>query len=119
MIGTAGVNGLQIDCIVGVYEHERLTPQRVVIDVELDYDFAAAARTDAIDEAVNYAAVAEQVSELVQRRKFQLIETMAEETTLMIFAAWPAVVAIRLTIRKPAAIPAAQSSFVRVERTRS
>jgi hypothetical protein len=46
MIGTTGLKGLQIDCIVGIHEHERRTPQTVSIDIEMDYDFEAApART--------------------------------------------------------------------------
>ncbi len=119
MIGTAGLKSLHIDCIVGVYEHERTTPQRVVMDVEMDYDFLAVARSDAIGDAVDYAAVAQSVTELVRRRQFQLIETMAEEAAAMLLATRPQVRAVRLEIRKPAAVPAADCSFVRVERTRS
>jgi dihydroneopterin aldolase len=119
MVGTAGLKSLQIDCIVGVYEHERTTPQRVVMDVEMDYDFMAAARSDAIDDAVDYAAVAKSVTELVTHRQFQLIETMAEEAAAMLLATRPQVQVVRLDIRKPAAVPTADCSFVRVERTRS
>ena len=119
MIGTAGVKSLQIDCIVGIFEHERSTPQRVVMDIELDYDFAAAARSESIGDAVDYAAAAESVTELVQRRQFQLIETMAEEVAAMLLATRSQVQTVRLEIRKPAAVPAAACSFVRVERTRS
>ena len=119
MIGTAGVKSLQIDCIVGIFEHERSTPQRVVMDIEFDYDFAAAARSEAIGDAVDYAAAAESIAGLVQQRQFQLIETMAEEVAAMLLATRSQVQAVRLEIRKPAAVPAAACSFVRVERTRS
>ena len=119
MIGTAGLQSLQIDCIVGIFKHERATAQRVVMDIEVDYDFAAAAASDAIGDAVDYAAAAQSVTELVQRRQFQLIETMAEETAAMLLATRPHVQVVRLEIRKPAAVPAAACSFVRVERARS
>lgn len=119
MVGTAGLKSLHIDCIVGVYEHERTTPQRVVVDVEMDYDFEAAAQSDSIADAVDYAAVAQSVTELVQHRRFQLIETMAVETVSMLLATRPQLQAVRLEIRKPAAVAAADCSFVRVERTRS
>lgn len=119
MVGTAGLKSLQIDCIVGVYEHERTTQQRIVLDVEMDYDFAAAAQSDSISDAVDYAAVAQSVIDLVRHRQFQLIETMAEETAAMIIATRPQVQVVRLSIRKPAAVSAADCSFVRVERTRS
>ena len=119
MIGTTGLKSFQIDCIVGIYEQERQTPQTVVMDIDLDYDFAAAASSDAIGDAVDYDVVASGVTELVRRRAFQLIETMAEEAAAMLLARLPQVRKVRLEIRKPAAVPAAACSFVRVERTRS
>jgi dihydroneopterin aldolase len=119
MIGTTGLRSLQVNCIVGIYPHERQTPQNVIMDIDLDYDFARAAASDAIADAVDYDRVVTRVTELVQRRAFQLIETMAEETAAMLLAEMPQVRAVRLEIRKPAAVPAAASSFVRVERARS
>ena len=118
MIGTTGLKSLQIDCVVGIYGHEREKPQRVIIDVDLDYDFAAPAGSDAIGDAVDYDGVASGITELVHRRRFQLIETMAEETAAMLLARLPQVRAVRIEIRKPAAVPAAACSFVRVERAR-
>lgn len=118
MIGTAGLQSLKIDCIVGILDHERKTPQTVVVDIDLDYDFASAAGSESIGDAVDYAAVARDVTEFVQRRAFQLIETMAEETAAMLLAQLTPVRTVRLEIRKPAAVPAAACSFVRVERHR-
>jgi len=119
MIGTTGLKNLRVDCIVGIYAHERSTRQTVLIDVELDYDFAAPADSDKITDAVNYDDVASSITELLQRRRFQLIEAMAEESATMLLARVTAVRAVRIEIRKPAAVPAADCSFVRVERTRS
>ena len=62
--------------------------------------------------------MAESVTDFVQRRAFQLIETMAEETAAMLLAQLAPVRTVRLEIRKPAAVAAAACSFVRLERTR-
>ena len=118
MMGTTGLRALRVDCIVGIYAHERERVQTVILDIELDYDFAPAARSDAIPDAVDYDLVAASVTELIQTRQFQLIETMAEHTAAMLLERTPQVRAVRLEIRKPAAVPAAASSFVRVERVR-
>ena len=118
MIGTAGLKGLRVECVVGIYAHERSQSQNVQFDLELDYDFTAAARSDAIGDAVNYEHVATAVTELVQLRKFQLLETMAEAVSSMLFERLARVQRVRLEIRKPAAVPAAECSLVRVERTR-
>jgi len=118
MIGTTGLNDLRVDCIVGIYEHERIKTQEVLIDVEIDYDFAKAAASDAIPDAIDYDAVASLLTTLLQTRRFQLIETMAEESAALLLERQERAVAVRLEIRKPAAVPAASSSFVRVERVR-
>jgi 7,8-dihydroneopterin aldolase/epimerase/oxygenase len=119
MIGTTGLKGLRVECVVGIYEQERSKSQPVRMDIELDYDFAAAAGSDAIRDAVDYDFVASGVTELVQRRKFQLIEAMAEETARMLLERLPRVQVVRLEIRKPEAVPAADCSFVRLERRRT
>ena len=119
MIGTTGLQGLRVECIVGIHPHERETPQSVILDIDLDYDFASAATADTIGDAVDYTGVAGQVTELAERRGFQLIETMAEEMAAMLLARFPQVRRVRIEIRKPAAVPAAACAFVRVERARS
>lgn len=119
MTGTTGIHDLRIDCIVGIYPHERAQTQTVFLDLELDYDFAPAAASDAIPDAVDYDGVVAMVTELVQARRFQLIEAMAEAVAALLLEQVPVVDGVRLEIRKPAAVPAAANSFVRVERLRA
>ena len=118
MIGTTGLRALMVECIVGVYEQERRQLQPIVIQVELDYDFSAAAAADDVVHAVDYDRVAQGITELAQERKFHLIETMAEEMAYMILREHLPVQTVRLEIRKPHAVSAAECSFVRVERAR-
>ena len=51
MLGTTGLHNLRIDCIVGIYPHERDQTQTVFLDIEIDYDFGPAAASDAIPDA--------------------------------------------------------------------
>jgi dihydroneopterin aldolase len=118
MMGTTGLKDLRVDCIVGIYPHERAATQTVLLDIEIDYDFAAPAASDAIADAVDYDDVAASVTALLRERGFQLIETMAEHAAAMLLARVPVARAVRIEVRKPAAVPAAACSFVRVERRR-
>jgi 7,8-dihydroneopterin aldolase/epimerase/oxygenase len=118
MMGTTGLKDLRVDCIVGIYPHERVATQTVLLDIELDYDFSAPAASDAIADAVDYDGVAASVTDLLQTARFQLIETMAERAAALLLARVPVATAVRIEVRKPAAVPAAACSFVRVERTR-
>jgi 7,8-dihydroneopterin aldolase/epimerase/oxygenase len=118
MTGTTGLKNLHVDCIIGIYPHERAATQTVYLDIELDYDFAAPAASDAITDAVDYDGIAAGVTRLLQESRFQLIETMAERAAAQLLADVPAATAVRIEVRKPAAVPAAACSFVRVERCR-
>ncbi len=118
MTGTTGLKDLRVDCIIGIYPNERAAEQTVVLDVELDYDFAAPASSDAIADAVDYDAVAVSITALLKTARFQLIETMAERAAALLLAEVPVATAVRVEVRKPAAVPAAACSFVRVERRR-
>ena len=118
MTGTTGLKDLRVDCIVGIYPHERAATQTVMLDIELDYDFAPPAASDAIADAVDYDGVASSVTELLQEARFQLIETMAERVAALLLARVLVATAVRIEVRKPAAVPAAACSFVRVERGR-
>lgn len=118
MTGTTGLKDLQVDCIVGIYPHERAAAQTVRLDIELDYDFATPAASDAIADAVDYDGIAARVTHLLQSAGFQLIETMAERAAAQLLADVPVATTVRIEVRKPSAVPAAACSFVRVERTR-
>lgn len=119
MIGTAGLKNLRVDCIVGIHAHERAAKQAVMADIEFDYDFGAAAASEAIGDAADYSQVATWFTEMAEQRGFQLIETMAEHAVAMLLERLPAVRTVRLEIRKPAAVPSAACAFVRLERTRA
>jgi dihydroneopterin aldolase len=116
--GTTGVRDLQIECIVGIHPHERVTPQIVCVDLEFDYDFTAAARSDAIGDVVNYDAAVSETRAVIVERQFQLIETMAEVVAERLLASHPVVETIRVEVRKPAAVHGAAGSFVRITRGR-
>jgi 7,8-dihydroneopterin aldolase/epimerase/oxygenase len=62
----------------GVLEHERRDGQTFVIDLVLGLDTAPAAASDALDDTVDYGALALAVKAAVERDPVDLIETLAE-----------------------------------------
>ena len=52
------LNGLAVDCVIGDLPDEREREQRLVVDVELQGDFARSAETDDLADTVDYAALA-------------------------------------------------------------
>ena len=119
MVGTAGLKNLEVTGIVGVYPQERASPRPVFFDIEVDYDLAPAARSDALADAIDYDGVAAAVGELVRQRRFALLETMAEAAAALLLDRIDRAQRVRLEVRKPRAVPTAACAFVRVERARS
>ena len=71
------LRGLRIRGNHGVFEHERVDGQEFVIDVLLDVDVAAAARSDDLADTVDYGALAAKVASIVGGEPVNLIETLA------------------------------------------
>ena len=118
MIGTIEVAGIRVRCIVGILPFERVQEQDIRIDASMDLDFAEAAATGSVEATVNYVEVARALSELVVERKYQLIETMVEECATLVLGRWPRVESVAITIHKPAAVPEAGDTRVKVIRRR-
>jgi len=72
------IHGLKIECVIGVWEWERRIKQTITLDVDLAADIPRAAQSDALEDTLNYKAVAKRLMEYVGESQFQLIETLAE-----------------------------------------
>ncbi len=118
-IGTTGLKNLRIDCVIGVYAHERGDAQPLFLDVEVDYDLERAARSDALADALDYDQLASGLTAVAQEGCFTLLEALAEASADFCLRSFPPVTAVRIEIRKPRAVEAADASFVRIERRRA
>lgn len=115
MMGTVLIADLEVSCIVGILPRERVEEQPLFLDVEMDLDFGPAARSESVATTVDYAAVASQLTDWIRRKKYQLVETLAVECCREILAGHPRVVRVRITVKKPQAVPAARHVGVSFE----
>ena len=112
------IEGLRVDAVIGVFDWERQILQPVLVDLELSCDISRAAQTDHIDDAVNYKAVCDDVSQLIVETKAQLIERLAELIAQHILTQYQAVQQIKVTVRKPTAISNTTAVGISIERGR-
>ena len=70
------LNALEVDCIIGELPHERTTPQRLSVDVEMAVGDEAAF-SDSLDDAVDYAALSLRVREALAVAECRMIERAA------------------------------------------
>ena len=117
MNDTILLEGLRLECILGDLPHERTFPQELFLDLELTCDELPATRTDALADTVDYVAVAERVRTTLVAARCRMIERAAQLAAEAAFACDPRIRAIRVTLRKPHALPGVVAG-VRLSRTR-
>ena len=111
------IEGLKVDTIIGVYQWEREVKQSVIIDLVLEIKSTRSGFEDSIEFAVDYVAVSDMVSNLVQSSSFLLIESLAEAIAGRLLKEF-AIRSIRLKLSKPSAIQNAANVGITIERSR-
>jgi len=106
---------LKIETIIGIFDWERKVKQVVSIDLEMAADIRRAASSDAIEDTLDYKAVAKAVIAFVEASSFQLVETLAERIAAIIVEDF-AVPWVRLQINKQGAVRGARDVGVVIER---
>ena len=94
------LTGLQVRGTHGVLEQERRDGQRFLVDVTVWLDVGPAARSDQLDQALDYTRLAELVVGIVSGPPRRLIETVAAEIADTVMGRF-AVQAAEITVHKP------------------
>ncbi|MEM1271249.1 MAG: dihydroneopterin aldolase [Bacteroidota bacterium] len=84
----------------GVMKEEHRIGGRYEVDVAMEFDFAEAGQTDALEHTVDYEQVYRLVEDVVRGNKFYLIEKLAYVISTAILKAFDLVDAVEVTIRK-------------------
>lgn len=71
------IEGLDVECLIGFYEHERTTAQRVVVDITMGLDANDAAEQQRLEASVDYEWVSKQIAFVLKAGRFRLLETAA------------------------------------------
>lgn len=68
---------LEVFYRVGVTEEERAQPQRLLLTIDMGFDFSSAARSDRIEKTINYHTVVQELLRFGEGRSWKLIEKLA------------------------------------------
>jgi 7,8-dihydroneopterin aldolase/epimerase/oxygenase len=113
------IKGLALHAYHGVMAHEAKVGQTFTIDLDLEIDLAAAARSDKVVDTVSYDKVVNCASEAFCAQRYRLIEAAAGRVADAILAGFSRVRSVRVTIHKPHAPIAATFNDVGVTLVRS
>ena len=77
---------LEVFYCVGVGDEERARPQRLLLTVELHFDFSAAAMGDRLNRTIDYFEVCQKLLKFGEDRNWKLIEKVAVNAAAMLMA---------------------------------
>jgi dihydroneopterin aldolase len=84
----------------GVWDEERQVGQRFEVDVEFVIDVKTAAKSDNIRNTIDLYKVYQAIENIVTKKSFKLVETLAETITTALLRKFP-IHELRVRVRKP------------------
>lgn len=112
-----------MDCVVGLYPHERGASQPLQLDIDLMFDTQPAGEQESFALTVDYAAVSAQAVFLLRSCRFRLLETAAHALARLLLAP-PSpgerraqVDEVRIQMRKPGALRGFATPSIALTRT--
>ena len=119
------LRGMRFDCIIGILDHERTTPQPVELDVVLHFHMRRAAHEGQITHTIDYGRVVGELQFILVAARFLLLESAAEA-----IAAWllcppsldvprPQVEEVEVRLAKPRALAGRAVPEIGIRRQRT
>jgi dihydroneopterin aldolase len=108
---------LEVFYCVGVSDEERAQPQRLLLTVEMSFDFSSAAITDRVTKTIDYHAVAQTLLRFGEGSSWKLLEKLVWNIADFILAEFKPQ-AVRVEVKK-FVIPQARYVAVSLVKTRS
>jgi len=91
---TIHIEELTFDTIIGILDFERVTPQTIIVNVKIDYQY--------INKIfINYADVISLIERQMIEEKYELLETALEELIQNITSTYSQIDTLSLRITKP------------------
>ncbi len=109
--------GIDVQALIGVFEHERHAARPLRVDLELACDLAAAESSDDLEDTIDYAALTDRVRARCAASSYRLVEALAGDIARICLAD-PRVTAVKVTVHKPGAVQGVSDVAVVLDRAR-
>jgi len=114
---TVFIKDFIIEEIIGIHEHEKIKKQKIKFNIVLDIDQNTIPDEKDIISIVNYEKITNKLENLVKNKKYNFLESLAEDSFKEIFED-KRISSVKIKIEKPDAIKNADSVGVEVFKTR-
>ncbi|MDD2775993.1 MAG: dihydroneopterin aldolase [Gallionella sp.] len=107
---------LKVITLIGIYEREKVMPQTLQLDLDIALPNSRACLSDDINDALDYAKVAEHIQTVLSEGHFSLLETLAEHIAQIVLkdfnAPW-----VKVSVAKLQAIRQCKMVGISIERS--
>lgn len=91
---TIHIEKLTFECIIGILDFERINAQKVIVDLQIDYNYAE-------DYFINYAEVINLIESNMIEKQYKLLETALNALETALLSNYPKIDTLTLKISKP------------------
>jgi dihydroneopterin aldolase len=111
------IDELRITTLIGIYPREQRVPQTLEISLEIGTSTVRAGNSDDIRDTIDYAMVVERLRSDLEKRRFHLLESLAEYIAKTLLDDFGTVWA-RVSVAKPGVMRGVRRAGVVIERGR-
>ena len=109
------IKDLSVNGIIGVYEKERVYPQRILVNVRMLTDTHKSAKSDDIADCVDYSKMTGRIQTLIENSSRFTVEALAEDIANLCLTQ-SNVLKVIVRVEKPEVLTNALSAGVQIER---
>jgi dihydroneopterin aldolase/2-amino-4-hydroxy-6-hydroxymethyldihydropteridine diphosphokinase len=99
----------------GVHIEEKELGQKFLVSVEISMDTRSAAKSDNLHDTINYGEISIRVDKHFRSKKYDLIESAAEELANLILTSYEKADGVKIMVKKPSAPIPLALKYVAVE----
>jgi dihydroneopterin aldolase len=114
-LNTVSIRELRLNAWIGLYRHEKIAPQTIAIDLEIDLPEDKVFRTGKVADTIDYGVVVRRIKELLAEERFGLVENLAERIAGLILADFRSP-RVKVSVAKLGVLPEAKYVGVVIER---
>jgi dihydroneopterin aldolase len=112
---TIFLSEVKVETKLGVPEWERLTPQTVILDIEIAMPHSRACQSDAITDTIDYGLVVARIRQTLTENSFKLVEALAEHVCELVLTQFSAPW-VKVKVAKPGVLSGVKALGVVIER---
>jgi len=117
-LDTVFIRQLRLPAWIGLYRHEKIAPQTIEIDLEVDLPGDAVFGTGKVSDTIDYGVVVEHIRALLAKERFGLVENLAERIAGLLLEDFKSP-RVKVSVAKLGALREAQRVGATIERPKS